>query len=186
MTGLDLDHQSNAQAEALVSFLCPLCERRLNVPTRLAGIAGPCPSCQNINRAPRVHLGPPIIQPGFVPSGSEQMQALADLGGVESPTVEENRVFPTDPAIRFNATKRIPPTPAEGLDDTWREKVERQRKRSRTRRRRKQVLQHCLGRGKASRKLGIFLILGILGLTICVLYLNHRSGGQLFGGGMGR
>ena len=177
VTELDLvQRRANPQAERLVSFLCPLCERRLNVPSHLAGVAGPCPACQKMIRAPQVPLVVPAVQSAFPP---------ADEDTIESQTEAEPPVQTRQPTVPFYATKRILPTPADGLDDSWREKVERRRERSRKRRRRMRFLNGFAARAAAPRKIGICVLLGILALTIGFLYLNHQSGGRLMNSGSG-
>ncbi|MGI9244865.1 MAG: hypothetical protein ACR2RV_28945 [Verrucomicrobiales bacterium] len=131
-------------------------------------------------RAPQIPLRAPAIDPGFLPGDED-----ADDGQSEREAEAEPPVRTRQPTMPFNATKRILPTPADGLDDSWREKVERRRERSRKRRRRTRFLSGCAARAAAPRKIGIFLLLGILALTIGFLYLNHQSGGRLMNSGSG-
>jgi hypothetical protein len=179
---LDVELQRSTPAEALMSFLCPVCEQRLNVPACLAGVAGPCPSCQRVIRAPQFpklaltdDLG--NWMPNAGENGSTDLNEVADV-----PREQSSPVLGSAPS--FCATKRIAPPPPDGMDDSWRKKVERNRKQSRKRRRRNRWLRNFIG-GKTFQKVGTLLILGILAVTVGILYMNHRSGGQLFSGRVG-
>ena len=89
---------------------------------------------------------------------------------------------------RFNAVMRIPPSPAERLDDSWRERHARERKQSRKRQRRTRMIENLFEskRGKRLQKIGIASLGSILALTMLVLYLNQRSGGALIDRVFGR
>jgi hypothetical protein len=81
----------------------------------------------------------------------------------------------------FNAVKRIAPPPLERLDDSWRMKVERDRKLSKKRHRRERFMERLLLSSAASkfRKVGIAVISCILVATFFLLFINHRLGGVL-------
>lgn len=43
-----------------ISFICPHCSTRLDVPAELAGVTGPCPSCNTTITAPATSTKPPV------------------------------------------------------------------------------------------------------------------------------
>ena len=188
-TEFEVDLERISPAESLIGFLCPVCEQRLNVPASLAGVAGPCPWCQRMIRAPQAPVRRPSGEVELVESftrGSGVGHRFSQWQPEEADPKPRRMVAPGGAPQSFYATKRIAPTPVEGLDDSWRKKVERRRKQSRKRRLRNRLLGSAIVRCEPARRIGTLVILGILALTVGLLYLNHRSGGQLLGGGFGR
>lgn len=188
-TEFEVDFERISPAESLIGFLCPVCEQRLNVPASLAGVAGPCPSCQRVIRAPQAPVKRSAGKIELVECftrGSGGGHGFSQWQN-EEPDPKPRRLVAAGGAPQsFYATKRIAPTPVEGLDDSWRKKVERRRKQSRKRRLRNRLLRSRIVRGEPARRIGTLVILGILALTVGLIYLNHRSGGQILGGGLGR
>lgn len=165
----------------MLSFLCPCCHQRLAVSSALAGIAGPCPACARVIRAPHANEVSPLVigsQPITDGQGGPANGAWDSTGSAaEEPEVPRYAAG----ELGFRAVMRIAPIPAEGLDDSWRERHQRDSKLSRRRRRRHRFIENLV-ESRTSRKLqriGILLLSGILGVTIMVLYLNRRSGGAL-------
>ncbi len=74
-----------------------------------------------------------------------------------------------------------------GEDDSWREKVKRERKISRRRHRMERLVQSFSNspRVRKMKQIGIVVIVVTLVLTMGVLYLNRRSGGKLLQGVFG-
>jgi hypothetical protein len=81
----------------------------------------------------------------------------------------------------FSAVKRIAPPPAEGLDHSWRKKVERDRRQSRKRRRRNRLVAKLIESPLALRvrKIGLVVISVVLVVTIYFLFINPRVGRTL-------
>ena len=179
------DLASTAQSKASVAgaevlgFLCPCCHQRLNVPATFAGIAGPCPACAEVIRAPVPELVHPKV------TGNQEVTA----GHAALPAVDQDHGENHDQAPRgrpggsgFNAVLKIESLSADDLDDSWRERHQRGRKQSRRRRRRTRIVRDLLGSNAAERtqKVCMVVIGAILIITVVGIYFNHRSGGRLF------
>ena len=181
VSNLDLEptQQNTTAAQGLMSFLCPCCGQRLNVPIHLAGIAGPCPACENVIRAPQVEAYQRATAAAPLVSTSEII--VSDSGAAwdapdEAPADEVPVV-----RSRIGDVRRIAAPPEEELDDSWREKVARERRQTRKRVRRTRRIEAFLASHTARRiqRVGTIAIVAILGATMLILYLNNRSGGAL-------
>lgn len=84
-----------------IRFNCPSCGIQLDVPAALAGVTGPCPSCQNTITAPHPEPATPTT-PAFPPSQPEPrvetpqptVGPAAPVEAAPSPSAGQN-VFPT-------------------------------------------------------------------------------------------
>lgn len=91
-------------ADPLIHFFCPYCGIKLSVPSAMAGVSGPCPSCGNPIQAP----GKPPL-PRFEP----RLSPPADSG---APVKPEPRQLPTRPPAEISA--RPMPTAEEAAVGT--------------------------------------------------------------------
>ena len=177
--------------QGLISFLCPLCHERLNVPNDFAGVAAACPACSELIRAPRETAQPSVSSQMRV-TGSEN--SLTSEGQGLSSRLSGNSALTTTPLVQpatmlspsygsgFSAVKKIEAPESDALDESWRAKVERDKKKSRRRHSRDRWLEMAVNspQGEKIQRIGIILITTILVITIGGLYLNRRSGGELF------
>ena len=163
----------------LMSFLCPCCHHRLNVSSGLAGIAGPCPVCAKVIRAPQPAPAVPIVNPYTQVTTSEIV--LPDLEPLPLPQARPQSLAPSVNAVGDSGIgfRRIAPVPTDGLDDSWRDRHERERKQSRKRHRRDQLIANLFEspRAKRMQKVGLTVISVVLAVTMLALYVNHRTGG---------
>lgn len=76
-----------------ISFHCPSCSCKLNVPAAMSGVSGPCPNCNNTIVAPdqRLQAEEPATAPEHIPS--DTIRAAAQLirgsASTERPSVEQ-------------------------------------------------------------------------------------------------
>ena len=176
-TDLDLETivpqaELGVDSQVLMSFICPCCHQRLNVPTSLAGVAGPCPACSHVIRAPRTLAPAPPFSQQFDESTTEVVlpnMAQEDLEQLPEVTAG------------FSAVHRIAAPSADRLDDSWRERVKRERKQSKRRRRRHRFIQKLLRSPLTHklRKIGIVFLSVVLIATIYLIFINHKGGGIL-------
>ena len=167
---------SPAQATNLLSFLCPYCDQRLNVPAALAGVAGPCPSCSEVIRAPQGGQVLQMVAGRRPPTTSEVVVSAPTEKSVDEPVrgpVARARgsAGAGEPCFKRPAQNRARP-PAENLDRSWRERYKRERMQSRKRHRRLRFFENLLesDRSKKMQRICLALIAGILVLTVVALY----------------
>ena len=173
-----------------ISFLCPLCDERLCVPSELAGTVAPCPSCSEMIRAPRARAVESPIRRQTDVSTSEILVSAPDQRisnrsvlnpGFGNQGWGETTERPeSPPKVDFSGVKKI--EAPEELDESWVDRA-RQGRKQMHRRKRVQRLTSSLFESKRAEKvraIGIGVIGVVLVITICALYLNNRSGGKLF------
>lgn len=73
-------------AAETLTFSCPRCQIRLNVPAAMAGVTGPCPSCREQITAPR-KVVPALEEPMIAPRPPEAVHGAAGpaAGPLDSP-----------------------------------------------------------------------------------------------------
>ncbi len=84
--------------DSTLTFACPACLIRLTVPSHLAGISGPCPSCRKQIQAPSDRFGEAALAPT---SASVLRPEVAVAGAIPEGGEKE---FRSTSAVRTQAT----------------------------------------------------------------------------------
>lgn len=104
-------------ANETITFLCPACGIKLTVPSQLAGVTGPCPSCRSLIQAP---CSPPLDSsayqsPLIAPSGTSTTEIPADRHpSAAAPVAPISPPLPVEtiPAYQLpHAAPRVAPIP---------------------------------------------------------------------------
>lgn len=175
----------------MISFLCPQCIVRLNVLIELAGIVGPCPVCAQLIKAPRGQSKSAVSRQVNDTTSQTCLPNIAqERGANENERISRREIIRSgsgssvlvNHGAGFSAVNKIEAIKTDGLDDSWKEKVARERKQLRMRRRRDRWLESLVmsPRARKLQKISIIVITAIPVLTMGALYMNYRSGGALF------
>lgn len=93
-----------------ISFHCPSCSCKLNVPAAMSGVSGPCPNCNTTIIAPAQSPSAANVETAAVHIPSDQIRAAAQLirGSARTETQSEEQAQEPMPAPQA-ASKKIEP-----------------------------------------------------------------------------
>lgn len=96
-----------------ITFLCPACSIKLTIPGNLAGVTGPCPTCNTLIQAPYPIQARP--QQDDLSPGHSIQQPLPEVQSLRNPAPTASPLYAEIPATSAQSPYEPPPLPVPGL-----------------------------------------------------------------------